>query len=77
MNLLERLTEIVEKSENFRRIMADGTVDDSEIEEQGRTVEGLIARLETQLTTSDFELVSELISELSVFYLISNYSAKN
>jgi hypothetical protein len=77
MNLLERMTEIVEKSENFRRIMADGIVDDSEIEEQGRTVEVLMARLETQLSTRDFELVSELISELSVFYLISNYAEKN
>ena len=73
MKLLDRLSESVEKSENFRRIMSDGIVDDSEIDAQGKLVEGLISKLENQLSESDFELVSDLISELSVLYVISNY----
>ena len=73
MNLLDKLSESVEKSENFRRIMKDGIVEDSEIEAQGQVVESLIEKLENQLSAADFELVSNLISELSVFQLISNY----
>lgn len=73
MKLLDKLSESVEKSENFRRIMSDGIVDDSEIDAQGKLVEGLISKLENQLSESDFELVSDLISELSVLYVISNY----
>ena len=73
MNLLDRLTETVEKSESFRRIMADGIVEDAEIEDQGKLVESLIAKLEGQLSAADFELVSQLIAELSVFNVISNY----
>ena len=73
MKLLDKLSESVEKSENFRRIMKDGLVEDSEIEAQGKVVESLIEKLENQLSAADFELVSNLISELSVFQLISNY----
>ena len=73
MKLLDKLSESVEKSENFRRIMKDGIVEDSEIEAQAKVVESLIEKLENQLSASDFELVSNLISELSVFQLISNY----
>ncbi len=73
MKLLEKLSESVEKSESFRRIMKDGIVEESEIEAQGKLVESLIEKLENQLSESDFKLVSDLISELSVFQLISNY----
>ena len=73
MKFLDKLSESVEKSENFRRIMKDGIVEDSEIEAQGKVVESLIEKLENQLSAADFELVSNLISELSVFQLISNY----
>ncbi len=73
MKLLDKLSESVEKSENFRRIMKDGIVEDSEIEAQGKVVESLIEKLENQLSAADFELVSNLISELSVFQLIFNY----
>ena len=73
MKLLDKLSDLVEKSENFRRIMSDGVVDDAELEAQGKLVEELIEKLENQLSDSDFELVSNLISELSVFHLISNY----
>lgn len=73
MKLLDKLSESVEKSENFRRIMKDGIVEDSEIEAQAKVVESLIEKLENQLSEADFELVSNLISELSVFQLISNY----
>jgi hypothetical protein len=53
--------------------MKDGIVEESEIEAQGKLVESLIEKLENQLSESDFKLVSDLISELSVFQLISNY----
>lgn len=72
MNLLDRVSEAVEKSESFSRIMADGIVDDAEIEAQGKLVEDLISKLETQLSDADFQLVSQLIAELSVFNVISN-----
>ena len=49
MKLLDKLSESVEKSENFRRIMKDGIVEDSEIEAQGKVVESLIEKLENQL----------------------------
>ena len=73
MKLLDKLSESVEKSENFRRIMKDGIVEDSEIEAQAKVVESLIEKLENQLSESDFELVSDLISELSVLHVISNF----
>ena len=73
MKLLDKLSEAVEKSENFRRIMSDGVIDDAEIEAQGKVVEELIVKLENRLSDSELELVSNLISELSVFHLISNY----
>ena len=73
MNLLDSLAETVEKSDSFRRIMADGIVEDAEIEQQGKLVEDLIAKLEKQLSADDFALVSQLISELSVFHVIFNY----
>ena len=73
MKLLDKFSESVENSENFRRIMKDGIVEESEIEAQGKLVESLIEKLENQLSESDFKLVSDLISELSVFQLISNY----
>ena len=73
MNLMDRLSETVEKSESFLRIMSDGIVEDSEIEAQGKLVEDLIAKLEGQLSECDFELVSKLIAELSVFNVIYNY----
>ena len=57
--------------ENFD-LGEDGNVEDSEIEAQGKVVESLIEKLENQLSAADFELVSNLISELSVFQLISN-----
>jgi hypothetical protein len=73
MNLLEQVSEMVEKSESYRRILADGIVEDSEIEEQSKLVEGLIAKLEKQLSEADFELVSRLIAEFAVLNAISNY----
>jgi hypothetical protein len=73
MNLLEQVSEMVEKSESYRRILADGIVEDSEIEEQSKLVEGLIAKLEKQVSEADFELVSRLIAEFAVLNAISNY----
>lgn len=72
MKLIERLNELVERSESFRQIMADGRVEDHEIEGQARVVEKLIERIEAQLSEKDFNLVTELMAELCVFHAITN-----
>lgn len=72
MKLIERLNDLVERSESYRQIMADGKVEDHEIEGQARVVEKLVERLEKQLSADDFDLVTELMAELSVFHAITN-----
>lgn len=76
MRFTDRLTELVERSESFRRIMADGVVEDSEIEEQAQRVEKLLEKTEQKLSAEDFALVTELMAELSVLQVVANYNRR-
>ena len=76
MRFTDRLTELVERSESFRRIMADGVVEDREIEEQAQRVEKLLEKTEQKLSAEDFALVTELMAELSVLQVITNYNRR-
>ena len=76
MRFTDRLTELVERSESFRRIMADGVVEDREIEEQAQRVEQLLEKTEQKLSAEDFALVTELMAELSVLQVVANYNRR-
>lgn len=76
MRFTDRLTELVERSESFRRIMADGVVEDREIEEQAQRVEKLLEKTEQKLSAEDFALVTELMAELSVLQVVANYNRR-
>ncbi len=69
-DLLERLSQLVAERKSFQAILADGVVDEQEILTQAKTVQKLIERLEKELSPTEFELVSELIAELSVLQVI-------
>ena len=76
MRFIDRLTELVEGSESFRRIMADGVVEEREIEEQAQRVEKLLEKTEQKLSAEDFALVAELMAELSVLQVVVNYNRR-
>ena len=76
MRVIDRLTELVERSESFRRIMADGVVEDREVEEQAQRVEELLEKTEKKLSAEDFALVTELMAELSVLQVVANYNRR-
>lgn len=76
MRFTDRLTELVERSESFRRIMADGVVEDREIEDQAQRVEKLLEKTEQELSAEDFALVTELMAELSVLQVVANYNRR-
>ena len=76
MRVVDRLTELVERSESFRRIMADGVVEDREVEEQAQRVEELLEKTEKKLSAEDFALVTELMAELSVLQVVTNYNRR-
>ena len=69
-DLLERLSQLVAERKSFQAILADGVVDEQEILTQAEAVQKLIGRLEKELSATEFELVSELIAELSVLQVI-------
>lgn len=74
--LLDSLVEQVEKSKSFQNIMADGKVTDSEVMALADRINVLIAQVEKKLSNEDFKLVSELLSELAVFYTITKFNEK-
>lgn len=76
MRVIDRLTELVERSESFRRIMADGVVEGREVEEQAQRVEELLEKTEKKLSAEDFALVTELMAELSVLQVVTNYNRR-
>lgn len=71
-DLLEKFLELAEQQTSYRVIMADGIVDDNEIEAQVARVNMLKEKLEKRLSVEDFTLVSEFISELNVLSVICN-----
>lgn len=74
MDMLDRIDALVRESESFKKIMADGVVEDSEVNEQGRRVEMLLSELENSLSDEQFRLVTELMAELSVLQVVMRYN---
>lgn len=74
MDLNEKLSEIVEHSESFQKIMADGVVEDAEVEGQANRVSELFAEVEKALSPTQFELVSKCIAELCVLNAVYRYN---
>ena len=74
MGIVEKLDELVQKSESFQKIMEDGAVEDREVEEQAGRVETLLAELERTLSPADLERVTEFMAELSVLQVILRYN---
>ena len=74
MNIIEKLDELVQKSVSFQKIMEDGIVENSEVEEQAKRVESLLAELERTLSQEDFERVTSFMAELSVLQVILRYN---
>lgn len=70
MNLLDKLSEIVENSESYKKIMDDGVVEDHEVEEQAKLVSDLFDKLEKKLSPEDFALVAKCMAELSVLHAV-------
>ena len=70
MDLLDKLSEIVENSESYKKIMDDGIVDDREVEEQAKLVSDLFDKLEKKLSPEDFSLVAKCMAELSVLHAV-------
>ena len=74
MDILDRIDALVRESESFKKIMADGVVEDSEVNEQGCRVETLLAELEKSLSDEQFKLVTEFMAELSVLQVVMRYN---
>ena len=74
MDMIDRIDAIVRESESFKKIMADGVVEDSEVNEQGRRVEMLLSELENSLSDEQFRLVTEFMAELSVLQVVIRYN---
>ena len=74
MDMLDRIDALVHESESFKKIMADGVVEDSEVNEQGRRVEMLLSELENSLSDEQFRLVTEFMAELSVLQVVMRYN---
>ena len=74
MDILDRIDALVRESESFKKIMADGVVEDSEVNEQGRRVEMLLSELENSLSDEQFRLVTEFMAELSVLQVVMRYN---
>lgn len=70
-SLLDSFLQQVENSKSFQRIMADGKVSDAEVNELLENINSLMSKIEKKLSTEDFDLVSELVTELSVFYAVT------
>ena len=70
MNRLDKLSEIVENSESYKKIMDDGVVEDHEVEEQAKLVSDLFDKLEKKLSPEDFSLVAKCMAELSVLHAV-------
>ena len=70
MNLIDKLSEIVEDSETYKKIMADGIVEDHEVEKQAQFVSELFSELEQKLSSEDFALVAKCMAELSVLHAV-------
>lgn len=74
MDMIDRIDALVRESKSFKKIMADGVVEDSEVNEQSRRVEMLLSELENSLSDEQFRLVTEFMAELSVLQVVMRYN---
>ena len=75
-SLLDSLVLQVENSKSFQSIIADGKVTDSEIKTLSEHICHLMSQVEEKLSTDDFKLVSDLLTEMAVFYVVSKFNEK-
>lgn len=73
-SLLDSLILQVENSKSFQSIMADGKVTDSEVKMLSDRISCLLTQAEENLSADDFKLVSELLTEMSVFYVVAKFN---
>lgn len=74
--LLDSLIQQVESSNSFQKIMEDGQVTDSEIQSLSERINSLMVQVENKLSADDLQLVSELLTELTVFHVVTKLNEK-
>ena len=74
--LLDSLIRQVESSNSFQKIMEDGQVTDSEIQSLSERLNSLMVQVENKLSADDLQLVSELLTELTVFHVVTKLNEK-
>ena len=74
--LLDSLIRQVESSNSFQKIMEDGQVTDSEIQSLSERINSLMVQVENKLSADDLQLVSELLTELTVFHVVTKLNEK-
>lgn len=74
--LLDSLIQQVESSNSFQKIMEDGQVTDSEIQNLSERINSLMVQVENKLSADDLQLVSELLTELTVFHVVTKLNEK-
>ena len=74
--LLDSLIQQVESSNSFQKIMEDGQVTDSEIQSLSERINSLMVQVENKLSADDLQLVSELLTELTVFHVVTKFNEK-
>lgn len=74
--LLDSLIQQVESSKSFQKIMEDGQVTDSEIQSLSERINSLMVQVENKLSADDLQLVSELLTELTVFHVVTKLNEK-
>ena len=74
--LLDSLIQQVESSNSFQKIMEDGQVTDSEIQGLSERINSLMVQVENKLSADDLQLVSELLTELTVFHVVTKFNEK-
>lgn len=74
--LLDSLIRQVESSNSFQKIMEDGQVTDSEIQSLSERINSLMVQVKNKLSAEDLQLVSELLTELTVFHVVTKLNEK-
>ena len=65
--------ELVENSESYKTIMADGIVTDEELAEQADAVVALLQKIRAEFSDEQQQTVKELLAEISVLYTAYHY----
>lgn len=68
-----KLDELVEERASFRKVMEDGRVTDEEMQEQAKLVIAHMKKIEAQLGEEEKELLSDVLCELAVLYVMNAF----